>query len=704
MPPKPMPVGAGIEGTKCQYFLGGSFDSSSWRLPYLSANLSIKDAAEYLSLASEIPGLDETDWRVEEIYQRDIDWPRVKTQIVPYLRSDKAKFFNAITVVLIPKKPYGGVFSAAFSKKHEWNPPASSKFLFSCEDELLVGPIRLGYFGKVHNPDGSLDPSSDNLQAGLFTWNRDQVHAIAIDGQHRLAAIKELAGNNGADPVTLQSKVPVIFLVFHDELGFRSPVDVDSAKLLRSVFIDLNKHAQSVNRARQILLDDRDPQALCVRALISDTLAKDVGALNENPPHLPLSLVDWHSEQAKFDRGPYLTTVLGLDYLVMKMLGTKDIKSYTDFAAVKKQVAQLQKTLKIDLSAAVDRISDLEQFAQTPFAYHADELKDIVEAFKEIYSAPLISLLTRYSAYNDVIKLRENQGSLRTEWQHWYRLFENEKSGDQHAFIESVTYKNELQSRVPPVSTNSFPEDLIAIENVKNDSLAFAVVFQKSIVEAYMEFTKLDLVSIIQLVLNGPGYSKELVKNEEWDLEDLDAEFDDEPNDYDDLQVVENDFAVGAEAQRVSELCSQFLPELDRVFSSDTGLLKVTHSFVNSDGVNSYFWQGSLLKPGGAIDFTQAAVSRAKDLIYTAVVLSKIRSTKTRITAYEDFDYLWDEINDAEAQLPKLVKRFSLKVKTLSGPSSIGGMILSQSDLDYDMDKARDQVRYRMKAIWDILS
>jgi hypothetical protein len=234
--------------------------------------------------------------------------------------------------------------------------------------------------------------------------------------------------------------------------------------------------------------------------------------------------------------------------------------------------------------------------------------------------------------------------------------------------------------------------------------LAFAVVFQKSIVEAFMEFSKLDLLAIIQLVLNGPGYTKELVKNEEWNLEDSDDDLDDDLDDYDNLIVAEDDFAVGTEAQRISEMCSHYLPELDRVFNLNRGLLSVTHAFVNSDGTNSYFWQGSLLKPGGAIDFTQAAVSRAKDLIYTAVVLAKIKSTKTRKTVYEDFDDLWDEINDGEAQLPKLVKRFALKVKTLSGPSSIGGMILAQSDdLDYDPDKARDQVRYRMKAIWDIL-
>ena len=78
--------------------------------------------------------------------------------------------------------------------------------------------------------------------------------------------------------------------------------------VVREVFIDLNKHAEEVERARRILLDDQDIESRCLREL----LATRVGEQEEG--RLPLGIVHWqHQVAAKFNvskrTGPFVTTV-----------------------------------------------------------------------------------------------------------------------------------------------------------------------------------------------------------------------------------------------------------------------------------------------------------------------------------------------------------------------------------------------------------
>ena len=69
-------------------FLYGRYHLSSWLIPYFSTTMSLRDAATSLRLA-DFPGSDDITWRLDELYQREVDWPRVERQIVPYLRAPR---------------------------------------------------------------------------------------------------------------------------------------------------------------------------------------------------------------------------------------------------------------------------------------------------------------------------------------------------------------------------------------------------------------------------------------------------------------------------------------------------------------------------------------------------------------------------------------------------------------------------------------
>ena len=146
--------------------------------------------------------------------------------------------------------------------------------------------------------------------------------------------------------------------------------------LLRRLFIDLNKHAVKVDRTRQILLDDIDPHSLCVRRLVEGRLSDGATALTATPPQLPLSAVDWHTGEAKVNEGPYVTTILGLNWCVTKLLGAQPIADYMDYSSIEKQLKAFGQSLGVDLSSALTDLNHVKEFGIRPFAYRTDTDND----------------------------------------------------------------------------------------------------------------------------------------------------------------------------------------------------------------------------------------------------------------------------------------------------------------------------------------
>ena len=74
-----------------------------------------------------------------------------------------------------------------------------------------VGAISFSYYDKWN------EPSEMAAKLGQIRWNPDEVFGVAIDGQHRLAAIKSLVSSNVGDRAA-KTEVPVILLVFDGRL------------------------------------------------------------------------------------------------------------------------------------------------------------------------------------------------------------------------------------------------------------------------------------------------------------------------------------------------------------------------------------------------------------------------------------------------------------------------------------------------------
>lgn len=662
--------------TNHMHFLSGLFSLGSWQIPYFVSTLSIRDVARYLQLTKDLPGSAGVEWKVSELFQREVDWRRVEDAIVPYLRhQDQPQFFNSLTIALLPQSGTE-TYVPVTESDQGWHPPGLKTATASFGRKLDIGPISIGFWDDWTTP---LDPG---FGRGVLRWNPDEVHAVAIDGQHRLAAIREYVKQD-TDATT---QIPVIFLVFSPDLGYQPQGNESVLSVIRRLFIDINKHAKGLKRTRQILLDDRDPVSRCVRALLADSLHRNLSQLSETPPRIPLAIVDWHSDTAKFDDGPYISSVLQVDWMVSQALGTKALNDPTDYTAIGNQVRELAKNLDLDLAATEERLS-LREESETPFSYSDEELDEIERAFRGVWSKRFVSLLTQFSPYEALLERRAGGSSLDLSWQMWFKLRSVvDKSGGLHSKRELEEFENEMRGEDPPQSVTQYRNELEAIEAMKGDSLAFKVVFQKAYFLAAVEYAKFVAGDFEGL--------NEWLMNEEPDFVDID-----ESDDFDeslDPDVAES-FASEMSAAVDIENFDDFVASLNEVVERVPEFLDKGFT-VSDDGVASgRLWLGSLVKAEGEIDFTSAAATRAKDVIFLSACLGHI----IRNPDYEKFDFEWLEEVLEDPSGFNFFKRMSRAERRLWATSnSCAGRILSAMERDYDETAARREITQRLGELW----
>lgn len=680
-------------------FLYGRYHLSSWVIPYFSTTMSLRDAATSLRLAAEFPGSDDVEWKLDELYQREVDWPRVERRIVPYLRAtEQPQFFNALTIALLPTGHSLADTQHAFAAQREWRPPALAE-ADRFPKILTVGPITCGYWTDWN------DLSEPAARTGQIRWNPEEVFAVALDGQHRLAAIQQFIKNPGISDDRLRTtSLPIIFVTLDPRFGYESPVSRSLVDVLRVIFIDLNKHAKIPTRARQILLDDKDPTSVCVRALVGETVNGSTTDLDARPPRLPLALVDWHTEQAKFDEGPYVTTILTLDSAITYLLGVKPVQNFMDYSAIRRQVQALFQWLWIDMEDALRRLDDLEAAELQPFNYSEspenNELERIATAFQQIWNPVFISLLTEFAPYRDFIAFRRTEGSFTLNFSNWYRLY-HQKKKDPFAGRATTEYKRllgNLQTGSPPVGEGKLLALLTDIESRKKN-LAYHVVFQRAYFHAFREWIMVDDVHLDDLEIHD--------SEDVFEYEAGDGESDDEQLDADDLSD-ENHETNGEPAEgtssgladHVRKRAQEFVNCMNILVDRVPDILQSNCRYEHAANEEPRFWLGTLLTAEGAIDFTQGASLRSRDVIFWAVAM-QMYDDRVAPNERSDFDDFWTGVLEPSGgymgRVRRSVRRYADK------EISAGGRILKARGEEFDQERSLEEARARMKWLWTVL-
>lgn len=644
-------------------FLFGQYSHSTVTIPYFQVSMTFADAANYLHLVSEMPGSSTMEWRLEELFQRDIDWPRVERSIVPYLRQDNyPQFFNALTIALLPFDSTGiREFQAGWKAPNLESEPSFAK----CQS---FGPLRCGFWQEWSTMQ------EDAARLGQLAWNTHDTTCIAIDGQHRLAAIKRVI--QGAQERYAGCSIPVIFVVLDPELGYTGECSKNGIiKALRRLFTDLNKHAKVPSRARQILLDDWEPASNCVRMVVGEQLHHGKQELVDKPKRLPLTLVDWHSEQAKFDFGPYVTTVLGVDWAVAKLLRIGPMQDMMAFDAIDRVIGTLETRLTIDLGETKARLDEHRRY-ERPFAFNDSELDKIKVAFSQSWANSLIILMTGLRPYKELIDLRDARGTLTPEFANWYAL--KQKADDERGVGQSGKllehFEREISSREQdPIAPADFRKAVEAAEALKaRHGLGFTVVFQRALILALSNMVKLTGSMVNDQNREEISGLDELLDNDQEEESD-------------------NVEHVDIRDQRSGQL----VESINELLSEEPGFLDRDHEFESPEtGETDRFWIGSFVQLEGGIDFTQSASSRGSDILTLCGLFWILR----HVEGVEDFETVWARVENANGGID--LKVYQCVSRLMTPHTGVAARILRARD-EEDAERARlREVRGRLSWLW----
>jgi hypothetical protein len=443
-------------------FIEGGFAIGASRVPYFSASLPVETAARVIRMPSEMPVSAERPLDLSELIQRDLIEERVDEGLNAYLRDpSSAHFFNSLTVALLPMSSDSNGLALADSYAEQVGP----QHLVPEYGDDVIGPVTL------------MRPANHGGH-GFLAWDSKFTFPVVLDGQHRLAALKAAMSGNFPRKLDLEnSRVSILFLVLDERAGYLAPAYPSVLAACRSIFIDLNKNAKSIAKGRQYLLDDRDLSSGCLRSVLHDSVSvTDLGPVSSRvnvEPRLPLSLVDWRSESAKFDGdSPFVTSLLALYAIVDAIAGIKT-PDFSDIEAVKLFLDRSTARL-LEPSAAADFMKSVSERLKhceeqdVPFTLYGDEVNVLASGFRARFGRRIVSLMTELKPYRDLIEGYESAGLIGTAKEAWFSL----DDPGRRALVESLQIGDPAQEIAEIVST------------VKGVDLAYQVVFQRAAVLA----------------------------------------------------------------------------------------------------------------------------------------------------------------------------------------------------------------------------
>lgn len=239
-----------------------------------------------ISLISDIEGSER--WHVRDLFQRDVDIDRVTNSLLPYLASDdKVKFFNPLTLTPLPWSPDTGSIESAIPPLDE------AQQRIDGEGNDTWHCLSNGRHYRIRWVEGS-------PEYGVLEWSSVRTRLVAIDGQHRLSGLKRMWKDQASAQRRrlLSWRIPVVIVAFRPQDGAE---DLPSlVEIVRKIFVYINTTAQEVSPARQILLSDELPSAICTQEILERSHENDLRSQEERETaRVPLLFYDWRGKESR---------------------------------------------------------------------------------------------------------------------------------------------------------------------------------------------------------------------------------------------------------------------------------------------------------------------------------------------------------------------------------------------------------------------
>lgn len=198
------------------------------RWDYFMVRMSMRELAKNVKFADEI----HARTHLSEAIQRELRRARATKEIASYLVKQEDRFFSSIVVAVLGGDPH-------------WHPVTMEGDQFN----ILAADSKL----------------ADSF--GVLTFN-DEENYYALDGQHRLAAIRALLDGETeyTPPEGFRSEEISVILVTPRQLE-------DSREFMiryRRLFGHLNRYAKPMSQFDNIVMDEDDALAIITRRLVTD--------------------------------------------------------------------------------------------------------------------------------------------------------------------------------------------------------------------------------------------------------------------------------------------------------------------------------------------------------------------------------------------------------------------------------------------------
>ncbi len=204
--------------------------SKMGRWEYYIVKMNMRELAESVQFASDVHG----NYTLDTMLQRALSESRVRTEIVTYLAKQKDRFFASIVIAALKGHP-------------KWYPV------------LMTGDDRFEMLK---------DDERFNETFGVLAFDGTQLY-YALDGQHRLSAIKTLLDpqEDTEDPPEgfYEEEVSVLVVV---PSGAES--EQEFFERYRRLFGHLNRYAKAMDQFTNVVMDEDDAFAILTRRLIRD--------------------------------------------------------------------------------------------------------------------------------------------------------------------------------------------------------------------------------------------------------------------------------------------------------------------------------------------------------------------------------------------------------------------------------------------------
>ena len=205
--------------------------ASMGRWHYFIVKMTMRELAESVKFAADVYD----DRTLDDAIQRVLRESRVQRDLITYLVGQPDRFFSSVVVAALEGNP-------------QWYP-------VSIEDDerfaLFRGDARL------------------NDSFGVLSFDGTQDY-YALDGQHRLAAIKALVDSNSdvaADaPAGFKGEEMSVIVVVPEEVESQD----EFMERYRRLFGNLNRYAKATDQVTNIIMDEDDAFAIITRRLITE--------------------------------------------------------------------------------------------------------------------------------------------------------------------------------------------------------------------------------------------------------------------------------------------------------------------------------------------------------------------------------------------------------------------------------------------------